>query len=118
MSPILRRNMMDAAVPKSPVSIAAVIDVASSTGTSILPFIRHFSPLRMYLNERTIVMYLSIFRGSRNRLTIRPASAARSLFSNSRFSARPVFAGTSALALSRSKRNFAILSMRFALLQV
>ena len=110
--------MMDAAVPKSPVSLAAVIAVASSTGTSILPFIRHLSPVRMYLNERTIVMYLRIFRGSRNRLTIRQTSAASSLFSNSRFSARPVFAGTSAFALSRSKRNFAIWLISFALLQV
>ena len=90
ISPILRRNIMDEAVPKSPLMRDTAIAVASSTGTSILLSARHLSPDLIYLTDLYMAISFLNGIGTISLFTIRLAIQKNSLSSNSLFSALDV----------------------------
>ena len=100
ISPIFSRNMTLPAVLKSPRSIETVIAAASSTSTSSLPCSRHCSPLRRYFSALRNETSRRNGSGRMNLCSTRRMIADSSFSSYSRFSTRPVCAGTSASAAS------------------
>ena len=100
-------NITELAVGKSPRTIETVTAVASSTATESLPCSSAERPSRMYLTEWKMASAVVSGSGKNSFEITRRMTVQESLSSYSRFSAREVCSGTSAICSPFSKEKAA-----------